>query len=218
MRKSWENGDKTIAVRQFPMILSHVYVVETPETDVFVDTGHYLERLPLAVCLFLTKRKRPIVILLTHAHVDHIANAAWLAKRLRCTVYAAADAKHISAQGISDIPHGRTTFGCMVSMFLNCRLFKPLRRFAPVQVKDVDTWQPPAGLEVIATPGHSTDGISLVIENHVCLCGDLLVKRADQPRQHLADDVRAWRQSIHVIKKRGPMLWFAGHGKYFRTM
>ena len=135
--------------------LSNAYVVGEPGGPaLFVDSGAPLEPLLEAV---ERERLRPVAVLRTHAHGDHVEHEDELCERF----------------GI-DVCTG------------------PL---------DVDGLQ----VDAIATPGHSPDGMSFVVNGTLCFTGDTLFRDAvgggdaDEVRRSVMDKLLPLPPSLRVL-------------------
>jgi len=104
---------------------------------------------------------KPIMILLTHSHWDHVANCSLLQKKYSIPLYVhELDAENVRNPGIDNVPLLQPVEGARVDGFL----------------KDKDKIKVGSlCFEVIHTPGHSPGGVSFYEKNHkVLISGDTL--------------------------------------------
>ena len=106
---------------------------------------------------------KPVVILLTHSHWDHIGDVALLAKKYNIPVYIHEnDAMNLEKPGSDGLPMFFSIEGMKADYFLKEKDI--------VNVGDLK-------LEVIETPGHTPGGICFYIpEEGVLISGDTLFK------------------------------------------
>ena len=170
---------------------------ETKETVIFdpADDGariaSYLEREEL----------KPVAILLTHGHFDHIMGAPEVASHFGIPVYA-----HKLEQEV------------LTSTQLNaCAMIgKQFVMSADRLVSDSEVLEL-AGtkIKVLHTPGHTQGGVSYFIEElNILVCGDTLfegsVGRTDLPTGSMGTLVRSIREKLFVLDDEVTAL--PGHG------
>lgn len=170
---------------------------ETKETVIFdpADDGKriasYLEREEL----------KPVAILLTHGHFDHIMGAPEVAEHFGIPVYA-----HKLEQEV------------LTSAHLNaCAMIgKQFVMGADRLVSDGDILNlAGTDIKVLHTPGHTQGGVSYFIEEmNVLVCGDTLfegsVGRTDLPTGSMGTLVRSIREKLFVLDDEVTAL--PGHG------
>ena len=126
-------------------------VIFDPAFESLSQIDHLLEKHSL----------KPIMILLTHSHWDHVANCNLLQKKYNIPLYVhELDAENVRNPGIDNVPLLQPVEGARVDGFL----------------KDKDKIQVGSlCFEVIHTPGHSPGGVSFYEKKHgVLISGDTL--------------------------------------------
>ncbi|HRZ43098.1 MAG TPA: MBL fold metallo-hydrolase [Bacteroidales bacterium] len=204
---------------------ANVWLVEAGSIRILVDTGITLNRKKLLNKLnpeSLRSRDsaslRLNFLLLTHTHFDHCQNAAWLKNRLGCKIIVGESAKEFVRMGYTPIPGGVTRWARFVVRL--GRKFRPgFTGYAPFQadmiVKEKFTFAlEGVNLEIIPTPGHSSDSISLLVDGEVAIVGDTLYGMVSgKAMPPFADDVPLLKQQWKVLLDTGCQWFLPGHGK-----
>ena len=180
---------------------------------VLVDTGRekYQDKV-LGACLDYNVR----LIILTHGHVDHVQNAAYLAQWLQAPI-----AMHEADLDLlpdncmqpltAETPVGKAVLALSVKSFRE----DVIPEFHPsVFLKEGDTlekWGIPA--KVIELPGHTRGSIGLDIAGKHLLVGDALMNMLYPTASLLYNDRVEMLASARKIAGMGERtIWF-GHGK-----
>ena len=170
---------------------------ETKETIIF-DPGDEGKRI---ISYMDREGLKPVAVLLTHGHFDHIMGAPDLKKHYGIFVYA-----HELEQEV------------LASEALNaCAMIGThIRMEADRLVKDGDVLElAGARIRVIFTPGHTQGGVSYYIEDmHAVVCGDTLfegsVGRTDLPTGSMGTLIRSIREKLYTLEDDVTAL--PGHG------
>jgi hydroxyacylglutathione hydrolase len=177
----------------------NVYLIGKPPRVAVVDPGGESERIFAAIA---EKDWRPEAIVLTHAHLDHIAHAAHVAERygIGVTVHRA------------DLPLLRAEQMPSFAAMLGARPCPEPERF----VEDGDTLEV-AGLRlgVIHTPGHTLGGVCFVDEEtREMLVGDTIFHRGIGRTDLPGGDYETLEVSIRerLFPLEGDYRLWPGHG------
>lgn len=177
----------------------NVYVVGVPPRVAVVDPGGESERVMEAID---REGWQPEAILLTHAHIDHIAHCAHVAERYRIGVTVHRD----------DLPLYNHEQMPQFAAMLGARPRPGPERFW----EDRETVEV-AGLElaVMHTPGHSPGSVCLVhAASRNVLVGDVLFQRSigrtDLPGGDAQTLVRSIRERLFALE--GDYTCWPGHG------
>lgn len=166
-------------------------------------------------------------VFLTHAHDDH---AGFLNEVLTVT-----DAQVIlHPKAIEGLKRGQNSFegGCSSRLaYLFCKVLALFghgeHRYPPIRAEYLDRLVPIDSdrfqalgfpYEIIKTPGHTADHISLRVGDTL-FCGDAAMNGFPSVRRTIIwiEDLRRYRQSWEAILKSKPAMLFPGHGKPFKT-
>jgi glyoxylase-like metal-dependent hydrolase (beta-lactamase superfamily II) len=163
------------------------------------------------------------LILLTHAHWDHMGSAAELKRITGAPLAVHENEVEWVERGDPPLPPGVTPWGRVVIAIH--RLVMPLIKVPPARV-DLRYGDEPVSLAefgipgtVVPTPGHSPGSVSIVLETGEAFVGDLAMNRMPlrlSPGLPIfADDiepvVRSWRRLFEF----GVTTVFPAHGKPF---
>ncbi len=215
-------------VALIPGIIANAYLVGSRESWVLVDTGTPSnERKVLrAVEARFGADARPAAILLTHGHFDHAGSAPPLADRWNVPVLAHARERAYLTGQAQYPPHDTSKPG----------FFSKLAHFFPTATVDLgrrfeELTRPPAGWEILATPGHTPGHICLYREEDgVLLAGDALTTmdldsfggtlakrpKVCRPPVPATMDWGQARESVRRLARLRPSLIAAGHGAPMR--
>lgn len=188
------------------------YIVADGKTAVLVDTGREKFRQKvLDACQEFDMR----LLVLTHGHVDHVQNAAFLAKALKIPIAMhKADVpllddnmlQPLSSKGIL----GKLVLSASIKSFREDKI----PDFTPsLFLKDgdsLDGYGIPA--KIVGLPGHTTGSIGLdVMEKHL-IVGDALMNMFYPTASMLYNDKAAMLQSADKISQIGNRQIYFGHG------
>lgn len=163
------------------------------------------------------------LIILTHAHWDHIGSAAALVELTGAKLAIHAHERHIVEQGLKSMPPAVTPWGRVFGTLL--RGFLPFVTIAPARVDialgDDGLSLEPYGIrgKVLHTPGHSRGSVSVVLDSGEAFVGDLamnglpLTRRPDLPI--FAEDVEAAKDSWRRLFELGVTTVYPAHGRPF---
>lgn len=214
----WQTTKGTI-VFQVLSGRSNVYFVASPCGNILVDTGksnsyknlqQNIGKLPIAI-------KKIDYLFLSHSHFDHCQNAAAIVKKNNCKTIAHKKAVKFIEDGLSPLPKANS-FLIKPIIYLGKLFEKSVARFAPFGVDIVIDHRyyinQSNDLQIITTPGHSTDSISLLIDNEIALVGDAMFgifsKKIMPP---FADNKKQLIESWLKLSHTGCKIFLPGHGK-----
>jgi glyoxylase-like metal-dependent hydrolase (beta-lactamase superfamily II) len=208
-----------------PFGLVNAHIVKTAEGCILVDTG--LPGSERKIAKALNKLGMTfsdiVLIIVTHAHVDHAGSASRLRELSGAPILAhAADANYYDrTAAMTFCPTG--WFG---HLFIKTNLmFEPYDGFVPDLLIDSDSPLnlAPYGIPGIVqhTPGHTAGSISVLLESKEALVGDLIasgillggiVKTDVAKRPPFEDDPRAVSAALQRLVDAGMQEFYMGHG------
>lgn len=195
-------------------VSSHLLISENEL--ILVDTGLFgdLKRIQQAIAALGRRPSDLKAILLTHGHLDHTANAAYLQQWSGAKVYApAGDELHVQ---------GRYPY---IGVARVCGWLERIGRgLMSYRVPEVDRWLRAGdelpfwgGLQVIALPGHTAGHVGFLSKTkRVAFVGDAFAMswRVALPPPIFNTDTRQVRQSFLEVAKADVDLFVPAH--YFR--
>jgi len=165
------------------------------------------------------------LILVTHAHYDHIGSINELKALTGCEIAVNVHEKDWLEQGLKSMPPGISIWGKVLVIFM--KIFTPFLKFVPVSVdlvlEDTEFSLESYGIhgKVIYTPGHSPGSMSLLLDTGDAFVGDLamngLPTRIGPGMPAFAEDVVALKESWRLILDKGAKQIYPGHGKPFKA-
>lgn len=191
---------------------SNCYLVSEADSSILVDTGlKGNERKILDAC----KGKNVKLIVLTHGHVDHIQNAAYLANQLQVPI--AMHEKDIvlihnnlcREMKSNGFPGNIVKFFSVVSA-----KYAKIQTFVPdVILKEGDKLLN-YGIdgEVIELPGHTQGSIGIKLGDQYLLAGDALMNFFTPGVSLLYEDREQMQKSAKRISDMGRLIIYFGHG------
>jgi len=190
----------------------NVYLVSDGDNAVLIDTcwSEYKD-----VILKKCKAKNVRLIILTHGHVDHIQNAAFLSKELNIPI-AIHEADYGLIKDKLAEPILAHTFLGKIIMKLSQKGFETaeIEPFEPVFIKNGDSLNK-YGIPalIIGLPGHTKGSIGVKVGGNDIFVGDALMNIMYPSKSPLYGDRAVMEQSATKISTLGDMTIHFGHGK-----
>ena len=214
-----------VEVHRIRLGFVNAYVVRGDDGCILVDTGMpgkqnelagYLKHLGIHPESFN-------LIVLTHAHMDHVGGASSMKRLLNCPVAVGEDEMRSLEKGTTSVPVGATPLGRAAAFAL--RVVSGERK--------LETAEPDLAISdemrlddfgfkgrMISTPGHTKGSISLLLDSGEAFVGDLVanylpfgIGPAMPPP--FAEDLRAVYRSWETILSAGVTTVMPGHGYPF---
>jgi hydroxyacylglutathione hydrolase len=189
---------------EFSPIQENTYVVYNEENEcIIIDPGCYFDEEKAALQQFITEQKlKPVLLLNTHCHLDHVFGNKWVAETYGLTLHLHPKEKMV----LEDAP----TRGLMYNM--------PFDNYTGelIFLKEGDTI--PFGkyeFMVLDTPGHSPGSICFYCaDQHFIISGDVLFRqsigRSDLPGGDHQTLIKNIRTKLLVLPDETKV--FSGHG------
>lgn len=189
------------------------YIIEEKGKAVLIDTARpkYRERI-LSAC-----RKADIqLIVLTHGHMDHCQNAAFLAQQLNAPIaMCESDAELIKDNMLQSLA-AKTMLGKLV-LLISEKSFHDdvIPLFTPdIFLKDGETLSVyGVSAKVIELPGHTNGSIGMDLGEKGIIVGDALMNMFYPTVSMLYHDYDEMMASADKISRLGGRLVYFGHGK-----
>ena len=216
MLKSWQTSSGTKITR----ILSgrsNVFLVSNNGINILVDTstGRYWEKLDKKLQEF--HRQKPDLLILTHSHFDHAANAYKIKEKYGAKVIIHESEAEYLKTGTNPIPDGTNPFTrFIIRLFAKKYLSK--KNYLPCEPDLVigDFFDLKAfGLNanILHTPGHSRGSVSIVVDNEIALVGDTLFGIfPDSVFPPYASDAKFMIESWGKLLETGSHTFLPSHG------
>ena len=161
-------------IKRIPCGMVNCYLLTGKDGAVLVDTGEtgYEEKI-LEACAGKNVR----LIMLTHGHIDHIQNAAYLARELKAPIGMNEKDLALKQNQFAQPLSGTGIFGKILESASKKKMKKNrIEDFTPeIFLKEGDTLES-YGIEasVLELPGHTEGSIGLEVDGQAVIVGDAL--------------------------------------------
>ena len=191
---------------------SNCYLVSENDSSILVDTGlKGNERKILNAC----KGKNITLIVLTHGHIDHIQNAAYLAKQLQVPVAMHQKDVALLENNLCRVMKSNGFPGNIIRFFsVMSAKYAKIQTFKPdVMLKEGDQLLK-YGIdgEIIELPGHTQGSIGIKLRDQCLLAGDALMNFFTPGISLLYEDYEQMKKSAERISNMGRLMIYFGHG------
>lgn len=193
----------------------NLYIIEGDNGDILIDTGFIGIRRNLKKWLDNFNIK---LVILTHAHVDHIWNASYIQKLYNCDIAISVnDIENIDNSNIKSKPSKNKYKTWTNLMNWGMRHFIPKEFDINIKLQDNQILNNYGlDLKIISLPGHTNGSIGILYKDYLFV-GDALVNRGKRPSiayQNQNNDNA--NKSIKKIIDINPKIVFVGHDKEFK--
>lgn len=189
------------------------YIISDKNGAILVDTG--IEKYKNKV--FEACKSYPIrLIVLTHGHVDHCQNTAYLAKALQVPVAIHEKDKNMIPDNTKQPLYADTFLGkIMLGFSLKSFEISRIAEFTPtVFLKSGDQLtEYGVNATIIELPGHTDGSIGIDVDGDKLIVGDTLMNMFRPTTALLFNDKKQMLESAKRISGLGNRLIFFGHGK-----
>jgi len=196
------------------------YLVKT-ETEYFlIDTGIKKKREQLEKELMVAGFKPGDLklIIITHGHIDHVGNAAYLRDKYEAKIAMHKGEKEMVESGDMFIDmRGGILLG-LVGILMKILGLRDYEKFTPdiflEDNQDLSTY----GLDakVIHTPGHSAGSISILTSEGDLFCGDIFGNTRKPEKTSIIEDPETFNASVEKLRALKVSTVYPGHGKSFK--
>ncbi|MDD6395632.1 MAG: MBL fold metallo-hydrolase [Firmicutes bacterium] len=203
----WQNENYRIF--KLSCLSYNCYILNCGERNILIDTGIKFIRKALMKRLKKLNIKSISAVVLTHFHSDHVGNAAYIADKFNCPVYASPVFAEWLRKGECVMPHSNSLSSSIVNSLSRGFGFIHLDCFDPIpNIRDVDELLASGmlgdGVRKISLTAHTDDSICILVDNEAAIVGDAFVNYpvvnkitlpwADHPEQ-IAD---SWRELLDL--------------------
>lgn len=191
---------------------ANAYLVRGGKGGILIDTGTapYRERV-LEACRSSGVR----LILLTHGHVDHCQNAAFLAGALGCPVGIGREDAPLLAEGTVRPVTGRGLWGRLYAGISN-RVIRQnsIPPHRPEVLLEAGMGLTSYGVdgEIVALPGHTAGSVGVLLSTGELFAGDAMQTVFGPATAWCYEDREPAERSAAAIRRMRPALVCCGHG------
>lgn len=190
------------------------FLVSNDNGSILIDTARPAHRNKI---IEACKHKSIKLIVLTHGHVDHVQNAAFLSKELNAPVAIhKADYELLKDNMLQ--PLSAHSFPGKIVLALSIKSFKEdvIEPFTIAEhLKECDTLSNFGfdDIEIVELPGHTKGSIGLLVGKSDFIVGDALMNMFYPCKSMLYENRNEMESSAHKIFNSGAKTIHFGHGK-----
>lgn len=189
------------------------YMIEEKGNAVLVDTARpkYRDKV-LSACRKVNIR----LIILTHTHMDHCQNAAFISKELNIPIAICRADEELIKNNMLQTLYARTLAGKLV-LFISKKSFyhDKIPEFTPkIYLQDGDTLEDfGISAKIIGLPGHTNSSIGIDFGKEGIVVGDALMNMFCPTVSMLYHNYEQMLESARKIGELGERTVYFGHGK-----
>lgn len=200
-------------IRRIVCGMVNCYLVTGEGGSVLVDTGEepYKEKV-LKAC----QGEDVKLIVLTHGHIDHIQNGAWLSRQLGVPIGMNEKDVELIENQFAQPLEGRGIFGkALAAASLRKMRKNRIERFVPrVFLEEGDSLEEfGVKARILELPGHTEGSIGLLVGRKAVIVGDTLMHMVFPGIASICGDERKLRESTKRIGGLGERKIYFGHGR-----
>ncbi len=189
------------------------YIVEENGNALLIDTARpkYRDKI-LAAC----QKANVQLIVLTHGHMDHCQNAAYLSQQLNVPVAICQADAHLIQDNMLQPLYAKTFLGKLVlSLSQKAFLYDTIPPFTPeIFLEDGDSLANYGiNATIIALPGHTNGSVGIDLGKDGLIVGDALMHMFYPTVSMLYHDHEQMLESARKIGTLGERTIYFGHGK-----
>lgn len=210
MEKTIEN----IYIKRF--MYFNLYVIKGEDGDILIDTGFIGMKKKLKRWLDNFNIK---LVILTHAHVDHIWNVSYIKKLYNCEIAISKDdVINIDNAKIKSEPSKKCYTKWTKLMNWGMKKFIPKQFDIDLTLTDNEILEKYGlNMKVVSLPGHTTGSTGILYKDYL-FAGDALVNRGKNPSiafQNQNNETAI--ESYKKITELNPKVIFVGHDKEIKN-
>ena len=216
----WKTDDYRLM--QLSTFRCNCFVLQYKGYNTLIDTSAKYE---VSTLLKDLKRKGILhidALVLTHNHFDHVANGARIQSIFGCPAYIEDGGVACLKLGRCSNPKGTGPWTKLLCGLISLNPFKRVKSLEPTEfhpykeVRSIDDLETTGFLGpevyILKTPGHTSDNISLILNNEVALVGDAVFNLAGMIYPPFADDEILVRDSWAKLLDTGCKTFYPSHG------
>lgn len=189
------------------------YIISKGENGILVDTCRekYREKI-LNAC----KPYHIHLLILTHGHLDHVQNAAFLANKLQVPIAMCKEDYELLENNLIQTLHAKSILGKLVLAVSKKALQEDhIPAFSPaIFLSEGDTLDSYGiSASILSVPGHTKGSIAIDVAREYLIVGDALMNMFYPTVSMLYHDRKTMLKSAKRIGQLGERTIFFGHGK-----
>lgn len=191
----------------------NAYLITENHGAVLVDTGMERHR---SKVLNICKEYAVKLIILTHGHIDHVQNAAYLAKELGCPVGISKEDIQLLKDNHSQKMNSKGILGNLLRIISEKSIDRnPIPDITVSVMLSEGMSLKEFGVDgrVLALPGHTRGSIGIDVEEKFLFVGDALMNMVYPTTSMIYENKEKMLESAKRITSLGERKIYFGHGK-----
>jgi len=190
----------------------NLFVIKGEDGDILIDTGFIGMKRKLKKWLDNFNIK---LVILTHAHVDHIWNASYIKRLYNCEIAISEDdIINIDNRKIKSVPSKKCYTRWTKLMNWGMKKFIPRKFDIDFTLTDNEIYEKYGiNMKIVSLPGHTTGSTGILYKDYL-FAGDALVNRGKIPSiafQNQNNEIAL--KSYKKINELNPRIIFVGHDR-----
>lgn len=199
-------------IEQIPCKMVNAYLLKGENGAVLVDTGETADREKvLQVC----RGENVRLLVLTHGHIDHIQNGAYLARELHVPIAMHQKDLELIRNQFAQVLESTGLFGKILAAASRSKMKKNrIEAFEPERFLQEGDSLERFGVQasVMELPGHTEGSIGLDVEGRAVIAGDALMHMVRPEAACIYVDREKLKNSAKRITALGKRTIYFGHG------
>lgn len=190
------------------------YLIKGKQKSVLVDTAIYKYR---NYIYQKVKYSNVSLIILTHAHIDHIGCAKFLSDRLNVPIAMSYDDYKLSKDNTIHKIYADSLAGNILKFFTAFTLKTKIESFNPTVFLTDNQSLEDYGIDakIVNLKGHTKGSIGIIVDSRDFIVGDALMNMFYITPSLIYENKKAMLNSVNRIKSSNMKTIYTGHGKPF---
>ena len=176
--KTWKTKKSGYDIIRVMSGRSNVFLLTNGKENILIDTSVSRLWTKLQKSLQLLGIKNIDYLILTHAHIDHAANAKRLKEKYNCKVLVHKREDDFLSRGDNILPKGTMFLTRPIVNLLGKRIFQKFR-YEPCKAdllidSEFDLHEFGFNAYLLHTPGHTAGSVCLIVDDEIAMVGDTL--------------------------------------------
>lgn len=199
-------------IKRLNLGMVNAYLIEGNHGAILVDTGFVNNRDKL---LSMLKDVDLKLVILTHGHGDHIANAKYISEKFGIPIAMHKDDFVLAKDNSLNELYADTLFGFLLKLFTKIGPQDKMEEFTPEIFLDdgMDLSEYGAPVKVLHVKGHTAGSVALLVGDDDIIVGDTLMNFIRPTKARIYENKQELIKSLDLINDTGAKTIYSGHGK-----
>jgi glyoxylase-like metal-dependent hydrolase (beta-lactamase superfamily II) len=199
-------------IKRLNLGMVNAYLIEGDKGTILVDTGFINNRDKLVSMLKNIDLK---LIILTHGHGDHIANARYISEKFDVPIAMHEDDFALARDNSINQLYADTFFGYLLRKVSKMGPQDKIEVFTPEIFLEngMDLSDYGVSAKVIHVKGHTEGSIALLVGKDEIIVGDTFMNYFKPTKARIYEDKQELMKSLKLIEETGAKKIYPGHGQ-----